>query len=911
MEDKLLNANFQFISDGSEMGDAAQLRYNDTLFNTIPDAIISSDVDGKVTTWNKCAEELYGFSSEEMIGQIMPAIIHTEFINKEQQNLKEIFEKDGHWKGDVLQTCKNGKKIYVSSAANVIRNTQDKIIGYVAVNRDISLQKQAEQKLLKNEQDLQRTQDQLELSINAGKIGLWRWDVKNDVLNWSKEQKIIYGLEPSDELINVAQYKALVIPEDWEQLNKVLGSATMAAEQEYDFRIIRKNDGELRWIKSRAKNIVNEHGELSFVTGVNIDISEQMFALTKIAESEVFSRTALESSPDCVKVINTDGQLTYMNYNGLCLLEVDDFNNIENKPWVSLWNEDNKPTVKEAVDKSLAGITSHFQAMRPTSKGNFKWWDVMVSPIIKPNGDVSQLIAVSRDITSQMEARKKIEEGEQRLRLATVTSGVGIWEWNLFTNKVRWDDQMFQLYGVIPTVDGFVDYQTWCNAVVPEHLAEQERILQQTAKNGGRSNRSFKILRANDAVLCDIEATETARMNAQGEIEWVVGTNMDVTERKKAEETIKESEERFRSLAQTLPQLVWVTDARGSNEFTSLRWKEYSGIEPGGEKEMKAIVHPDDYDNTNKVWLHSLTTGKIYNTDVRLKNKNGEYRWHTVIGEPVLDSENKIIKWVGAFTDIHEQKNIEENLELKVAERTEELRQMNAELEFKNKELESFNFITSHDLQEPLRKIQTFAGRIAEKENLSDTGKDYFKRMIDAATHMRTLIKDLLSYSQVTITESRFEILDLNKIIEEVKTEFKETLEEKHATIEAKEMCEIKVVPFQFRQLMHNLIGNALKFCKQDVAPHIIIKSEQLSSYAPLQGRDVCHISITDNGIGFENHFSEKIFEVFKRLHGKEKYPGTGIGLAIVKKVVENHHGIITVESELGKGTTFNIYLPV
>jgi two-component system CheB/CheR fusion protein len=180
---------------------------------------------------------------------------------------------------------------------------------------------------------------------------------------------------------------------------------------------------------------------------------------------------------------------------------------------------------------------------------------------------------------------------------------------------------------------------------------------------------------------------------------------------------------------------------------------------------------------------------------------------------------------------------------------------------------------------------------------------------------MQTLIYDLLAFSRLSFAERKFETTDPNILIEDVKKELKEVIAEKHATIEVKEIGKIKVIPFQFRQLMQNLIGNALKFSNPDTPPNITIKSARVNynkinieNLPPL--KEYCHISIIDNGIGFEKEFSEKIFEVFQKLHGKDEYPGTGIGLAIVKKIVENHHGIITASSELGKGATFDIYIP-
>jgi signal transduction histidine kinase len=253
-----------------------------------------------------------------------------------------------------------------------------------------------------------------------------------------------------------------------------------------------------------------------------------------------------------------------------------------------------------------------------------------------------------------------------------------------------------------------------------------------------------------------------------------------------------------------------------------------------------------------------------------------------------------------------------------LAFQNEEKEKRAEELVHVNTELLAFNYISSHDLQEPLRKIQSLAGRILEREtqNLSDTGKDYFYRMQAAATSMRQLIEDLLAYSRTNIAERKFEKIDLNRLIEDVKAELKENIEEKQAIIEVTQMCEMSVIPFQFRQLMHNLLRNALKFSSSQRPPHILIKSRiakgnKLNNIKLVGTKSYCHISVADNGIGFEPEYKDRIFEVFQKLHSKKEYEGTGIGLAIVKKIVENHNGIITATSQLDEGATFDIYIPV
>ena len=252
-----------------------------------------------------------------------------------------------------------------------------------------------------------------------------------------------------------------------------------------------------------------------------------------------------------------------------------------------------------------------------------------------------------------------------------------------------------------------------------------------------------------------------------------------------------------------------------------------------------------------------------------------------------------------------------------LAFQNEEKEKRASELGIANKELLAFTYISSHDLQEPLRKIQTFVTIILknENENLSDNGKYNFQRMQDAASRMQQLIDDLLAFSRIATTELKFENTDLNIIIEEVKAELKDTIWEKSASIEATELGTANIIAFQFRQLMYNLISNALKFSQPDVPSHIVIKSNivigsKLNNESLSPEKNYFHITVKDNGIGFEPHFNERIFEVFQKLHGKEVYGGTGIGLAIVKKIVENHNGIIIATSELKKGATFDIYFP-
>ena len=248
----------------------------------------------------------------------------------------------------------------------------------------------------------------------------------------------------------------------------------------------------------------------------------------------------------------------------------------------------------------------------------------------------------------------------------------------------------------------------------------------------------------------------------------------------------------------------------------------------------------------------------------------------------------------------------------------EEKEKRAAELNMAYKELAAFNYLSSHDLMEPLRKLQVFSSRIMEEEHehLSNKGKEQLIRMRELSLHMQTLITDLRTFSDTNAGMRELEITDLNAIVGKVIEVLTDLTDKKQAVIEVGNLCTALVDPFQFYQIMLHLVENAIKFSRPGVPPHIVIKSS-IVKFHPLAEeqvtaeKDYCLISVSDNGIGFEPQYKEYIFDIFKRLREKKNLPGNGIGLAIVKKIVSRHNGFITAHGELNKGARFDIYIPV
>ena len=462
---------------------------------------------------------------------------------------------------------------------------------------------------------------------------------------------------------------------------------------------------------------------------------------------------------------------------------------------------------------------------------------------------------------------------------------------------------------------------------IPYHASETEFVLNRHGKwEPGYFNFTYQPVRETD-----------------GQITGVICVANEVTDLVVARKRMEVQTALFEDMLMTAPGFA--ATLTGPEHTYKLVNKQYQSL--FGKRKLQNIpimvALPELEGQGLDLLLDTVyTTGEPYvgiEIPVTLARDEGlalEVRYFNFSYQPMYD-EHKMIFAILIFgyevTDqvntknknLESQRIREKELENAVVKRTQELNEAKESLEEKNevllhmnKELESFTYVSSHDLQEPLRKIQTLANRILEKEsqNLTGNGRDYFARIQSAAGRMQRLIQDLLAFSRVNTGEQHVESTNLNKITDEVLTDLDEVIRQKHATIDIGDLGSATIIVFQFRQLMHNLISNALKFSIPGVSPHVvvesrIVKGNELPDNTGLPDKTYCHLTVSDNGIGFDQKYSERIFGVFQQLHSREEYTGTGIGLAIVKKIVENNYGFITATGEPGKGARFDMYFPV
>lgn len=528
---------------------------------------------------------------------------------------------------------------------------------------------------------------------------------------------------------------------------------------------------------------------------------------------------------------------------------------------------------------------------------------------------VTGLMVSAYDVTERVEARKKTRDAEERLMLAIESTGMGNYEVDLETNEMVFSRSFMQIFGFDP--DEVVDRDKLVARIHPDDLDARRKAHERSLKTGvlnyefrvQRREKEWRWLKAWGRVLFDND----------GKPLKLTGTVLDHTEEKLTLLALRSSEQRFRTLADTLPAMVWIGDPQGNLYYFNRSVYEYSGFSP--EELARVgwldIVHPEDREENIQKWFESIETGEPFHFEHRFRRHDGAYRWQLSRAVPQYNEDGQIEMWVGSSTDINDHKVFADELEEQVMQRTQELINSNEALLKSNTELAQFAYVASHDLQEPLRKIQTFVTMVGEmeKSRISDKGSEILQRLRSTAERMQQLVVDLLSYSRVNKMENHFTKTDLNYLVHGILQQMEDTIDHRKILIQLDTLPIIWAVPFQMEQLFTNLVSNSIKFSDPEKTSRIQIRYNQLPAGEhpdeELNEDWAYHkIEIEDNGIGFDDEYKDRIFQVFQRLHGKESFPGTGIGLAICKKIIDNHQGKITASGEIGKGALFTILIP-
>jgi len=759
--------------------------------------------------------------------------------------------------------------------------------------------KRVNEALLQNEKRLKEAQ-------KLGKIGDWELDVKSQKLSWSEQVFQLFDRDPKHGPPNYEENITYYYPEDSKLLKGHINRAIengVTIKSDYHVKL---PSGKSVYHSNTINPVIDNMGRVIKLVGTVQDITERKRVEEALQKHEQEIRVIANNVPALVSYVDADGYYQFVNrkYEEWFDLTASE---IIGKHCCKILGVDTFRLIKKRMDKALSGKEVTFEEELPYKNIGKRWVIANYMPDKDRDGNVKGFFALVTDITDHKKAEKALKISKERYELSTNAAKVGVWDWNIKTNEFYIDPIVKEILGYkdheIPN-----DIEVWSSYIYPDDkkpvMAAAQACLDGKIPKYVYEHRMMH----KDGSIRWIFTQGNVIRDSDGNAIRLIGTDTDITERKNAEEALLESERKYKDLFEKSPEAIVLVNQdfkiidcnNAAARIGGLPREDIIGKYFG--EEIIPILG-EDKEKYFDLFAKGFQGDAIAPFEVKIINKKGETYWlETHLSTPKKYNENFVIQIIAH--DITERKMADEELR-KYHEQLEELvKERTKQLQEINEELEAFAYSVSHDLRAPLRGMQGFAQILLEDyvTKLDAEGKDYAKRIVDAAQHMNVMIDNLLSYSRLSRAELKLKPVDLNKIIKTVINDIEIKLKETNAEIEIDHsLTAVKGHTTTLSQVITNLLTNAITFVEPNVKPKVKIWGEEY------KGR--VRLLIEDNGIGIAPEYQEKIFRIFERLHGFETYPGTGIGLAIVRKGMERMNGRVGVESAEGKGSRFWIEL--
>ncbi|QSW99161.1 PAS domain S-box protein [Haloterrigena alkaliphila] len=840
--------------------------YTDGILDAVDDMFYVVDEDGTFQQWNDTLTAVTGYADAE-IESISPLeFVAEEYHERTAAGIAEVFET-GSARLEVEIRTKSGERIPYEFVAGRLENPDGKPV-LAGIGRDVTDREERERELTKYETIVETINDGIYVKNEDGRFTM---------VNEAYAQLTGYDRE---ELIG--EHASLVVDEATvEESKQRLPSATdddsnsPAMEAE-----IQRADGSSVPAEGTFATLQTDDGEQEEV-GVVRDISERK---RREREHRRVIR-ALEAAREGIGLLDEDGEFIYVND-----AYAETFRYEPGEMLGKHWNELGiEADPDRFVEEILPALSEEGQWTGTTTCVRSDGTTFLSQHSLTHTGD-DELICLVRDVTEQRERERNLREVRNQLDMATEAASVGLWTWDVQEDVVTADEFLADAYGMDPEtatdgapMDAFFE---------PIHEADRERTraeLERALEETGELETEFRVRNADDEVMWVVSRAEVEYED--GEPVRMSGAISDITERKRRERQLEESERRYRTLAENFPNgAVGVYDA--DMRYTLVEGAIVGDTLPEADRtegERMPDVFPDDIvGELEPMYRAALEDGETDKTTITF---DGEH-WR-VWTAPLRNADGEIFAGLSFTQEITDQ-----------IEREQRLEELVARLEESNERLEQFAYAASHDLQEPLRMVSSYLQLIERRygDAFDEDGEEFIEFAVDGAERMRDMIDGLLAYSRVETGGNAFEPVDLDAVLEDVRTDLQVMIDDHDATITAEPLPRVEGDSDQLRQLFQNLLDNAIEY-SGDEPPRVHLSAER-------QPADDCwKIDVADQGIGIDPDDTDAIFEVFQSLHSQGEHGGTGIGLALCDRIVERHGGTLSVESEPGSGSTFSFTL--
>jgi PAS domain S-box-containing protein len=847
----------------------------DRFFELSPDLFAIVTGDGWFSQINRSFTSLLQWGADELCSRPIAEFIHPDDIEAARagQHALEAGAVEGV---DLRFVCADG------STRLIVWNARRAEDGRILVSgRDVTEERRA--------QEQERV---LNLIIEDSPAVMWRWRVlPRHVVEVVSANVRRWGYEPEDFTSGRLVFASLIHPEDYEHACHWIDLAhDPTVSQFHDTYRIRTASGQWIWLDERTTIVRDPDGSPAYLQGITFDVTEAQRA----REEERKLYRAIDTGPavfsrfNPYRVPTTEQISANVRRWGYA---PEDFTRGTVRFIDLVHPDDYEMVITEGMRRIEAGedrLAREWRMRR--ADGTWVWISEYLQVVRDAEGRVDHCFALTIDVDEQHQAR----ETERQLHRVIELSPAVLWRFDLSlpvptqlvsSNVAQWGY----------TAEDFTSGRVLFDDLI--HPDDLPRVVQSTrpAIAGGAREIQLEFrFRTADGRWVWLDERVTVIRDASGRLVDCVSLTLDITPQRQAMQAVHERDQfyalslevfavadsgaRFRQVNEALTRVLGIP----AREFVGRPVLDY--------------VHPDDHPRAQDA-IGALARGeRVDMVELRCRHAGGGWRWlewNAAAGPGGL--------FYCAARDVTEHRRV-----------AAELRRALRDLEIRNAELQDFAFVASHDLQEPLRKVQSFSDRVLSRygERLDDTGRDYLRRMDAAAARMQTLIDDLLAYSRVSTRGESFRPVELDRVLREVVSDLDARLESSGGEIDAGALPTIDADPTQMRQLLQNLLGNALKFSLRGRRPKVVVRAEPAEVGRPGERRPGWRIAVSDNGVGFEAAHAERIFAPFQRLHGRSEYEGTGMGLAIVRKIVERHGGRVSATAVPGEGAVFTVELP-